>query len=70
MAEGVQLYRRTSLFFEDSDRTNRVFPHGVVMGLGLVHIIIGIALKIKQKQDLQIEHFQSVHAIIGNYIVL
>lgn len=65
VAEGVQLYRRVSLFFDDTDRINRILPHGVVMALGLVHMTIGIALKIKQKVDLDKAHFESNHAIIG-----
>lgn len=67
VAEGVQLYRRVSLFFEDTNRRDRVLPHGIVMALGLLHIIIGTALKIKQKEDQNIAHFESTHAIVGKY---
>ncbi|CAG9821233.1 unnamed protein product [Phaedon cochleariae] len=65
MAEGVQIFRKESIVTVGNNRLDKAMAHLIVMCVAFLSITIGISLKISEKSDLNREHFNSTHGILG-----
>lgn len=65
MAEAVVLFASNSVLTLNVNRVLRGTIHGVLMGCGTLSLTVGMAIKMKQKNDANRDHFTSIHGILG-----